>query len=500
MIRIRKICLPLALALMGGLAWGQELSEGDKLDVLETRNGRKFEKVTIRGILPEGLKIMHSTGTTTIPAADLPQYRKLFAAVQPAPVAPQPAAPPPQETDPAAWQPKTNADVADCSLFVRVTRGTSTSGEEGSWEGSAFLCNHGKSTYIYSNAHNFDGASDFSIVDSRGKAYTDFESVEIATDGQALWKETGYGGDIVRIKLRTPVEKALTMSPEVLGNDTAKGRKILVTGNTGGRGAITQLEGIITSIADNQIIKHNAATEPGNSGSPIVDFANHKVIGILTWGLKLPDPLVSVWSKQPVESREGINFGAALATVRFEPTTFAILEQQRLVMNQLKKNVRLFGLLDTLIPAKQGLFVDKNVVVMGDYTVADLLAESADHPVVRELMLLDRFLTAKSRSKIAMNNQVMLKRYVETYRICCNHASAQRKALENSTAATFFMKCHMKRSHIIDVCRAYEALSARSLDWYVKQLGTGGQSLPLDQRYRLPSMRSGLKGLGIQEK
>lgn len=75
-----------------------------------------------------------------------------------------------------------------------------------------------------------------------------------------------------------------------------------------------------------------------------------------------------------------------------------------------------------------------------------------------------------------------------------------RMNIENSNSMTYFMKCNLKNSRMLEICRAYEALSARCLQWYSKQRGTGGQALPLAKRLRLPEMRSGLEGLGIKNK
>jgi S1-C subfamily serine protease len=437
-------------------------------------------------------------GEKWLPVAEVAELRKRDAEFSQNTQRQEPGEKPSANISAPAWLPQSKADVADCSLFVKVTKGLAVDGSITAWNGTGFLCNHGSSTYIYSNAHNFDGASEFTIEDKYGNKYDDFISIETAASGHALWKESGNGGDVVRIRLRKFREKALTLDPKPVTKENAIKRNILVTGNTGGHGVITELEGSITDIVEEYIIKHNAATEGGNSGSPIVDLATYKVIGILTWGGRLPDALQAIWTKKPAEVREGIKTGAGLATVCFSQTSFEHLKRQRVIMNEMIKNVRLLGLLDTLIPTKQGLFVDKNVVVMGDYTVSDLLQESADHPVVNELVRLDQYLSSRAESNIGMNNQDMLKSYVACYGKCLEHITSLRRGLENSQNMTFFMKCRMTQSRMLEISKAYETLSARCLQWYVKQKGTSGQALPLAKRYRLPELRSGLEGLGIK--
>lgn len=490
----------LVISLLSQILISAEVSIDDEIPVLETKSGRRYEQVKVRAILPDGLKIMHSSGTATLSASELPQYEQLFSRLKAdLPDQATTAEPTPPPTPTPLWMPATKSDVADCSLFIKVTKGYLTDGSISSWNGTGFLCNLGSQTYIYSNAHNFDGAIDFTIEDQHGNKYSDFDSIESASNGHALWKEARKGGDVVRIRLINFREKALTLDSEPITKNKHLNKKIIVTGNTGGKGKITQLEGIITDISDNYIIKHNAATEGGNSGSPIVDLENFKVLGILTWGGRLPEPLQAIWIKKPAEVREGLKSGAGLATVRFSQTSFEHLQRQRLVMNRLKQNIRLLGLLDTLVPTKQGLFVNRGTIVMGDYTVDDLLQESSDHPVVTELVKLDRVLSSRAESNIGMNNQDMLKLYVATHSRCLGYIASLRKSLENSQNMTFYMRCIFDQSRMLEVAKAYENLSARSLQWYSRQQGTGGQALPLEKRFRLPQMRSGLEGLGIKE-
>lgn len=259
-------------AFVRGKAVGQSISQ------LETQKGVIYKNVNIREVNALGIQIRHDDGINRIPFEELPsamidyyqfdaeqkatslvdQTTKSNVRVDPVKTQGMQAL---QNAQLSKWMPKTNSEVADCSLFVKVSKGLDSNGAIGAWSGTAFLCNYGTSTYIYSNAHNFDGAMAFSIEGKYGNKYDDFESIETAADGCGLWKEAGNGGDVVRIRLKNFREKALTIDPEPVTEINAKNRKILITGNTGGRGAITELEGIITEIADDHIIKHNAATE-----------------------------------------------------------------------------------------------------------------------------------------------------------------------------------------------------------------------------------------------
>ena len=259
----------------------------------------------------------------------------------------------------------------------------------GSGSGSAFLVNQNGRTYIYSNVHNFDGTKEFHFEFMSGKKILrrDCERVEVADSKYGLYANIndsrfGWGGDVIRIRLKRFQEKALTIDKTIL-NNTFIGKNIVVTGNTGGRGAITKLEGLITRTSDYDIIHHNAATESGNSGSPILDLQTKKVIGILTWGGfdPLSNPMDIVWSKKPITERDGINSGASLARIKFKTYSFDSTYKDRLLFNRLKKEVRVLGLLDTIYPTKTGLYFDLNRRIMGDYTVKDIVIESPNNYV-----------------------------------------------------------------------------------------------------------------------
>jgi len=496
-------------------------------ETIQTTSGKEYLGARIKSVEPDGLLLSHDGGVSKVLFTDLSKeiqerhgydpaaamaFRQMRGTVPTSPLPETGSMSPGSVTagggsaaatavgTGSSWMPANAEEVAACSLFIEISEGVREDGEEGlTGSGTGFLCNVEGVTYVYSNAHNFDGTREFRIYDQAGKEYSGFVSVEIAGDGQAHWLDAKRGGDVVRLRLPAYEEKALSLDPRRV-ESTFVDRRILVTGNTKGRGEITKLEGSITGVEPDHILVHNAPTQPGNSGSPIVDLETWAVIGILTWGAYDDgNSLARLWSREAEEVREGINMGAGLAGVSFVPTSFEALYRQRLVMAMLRRNTRLLGLLDTLIPTKGGLFVDLDKIVMGGYTVNDLLKESPDHIVVRELRQLDKLLTEKGKSNIGVSNHDMLKLYVASYGKCLREIRNHRIAIENSDAATFFMKCQIDRARLLPISRAYEVVLDDSLEWYNRQLGTRGDALPLGERIRLPRMESGLEALGIKE-
>jgi hypothetical protein len=153
--------------------------------------------------------------------------------------------------------------------------------------------------------------------------------------------------------------------------------------------------------------------------------------------------------------------------------------------------------MDTLVPTKQGLFLDRNTIVMGDYKVEDILIESSTNPVLKELVGLSAWLQKRGESNIGMSNQDMLKVYIPSYERCLAHIQRQRAEFIRPQELTFFMKCNLKNTRALDISLAYEKATANSIQWFSMQRGTRGQALPLGQRLRLPSFTDGLSALGL---
>jgi hypothetical protein len=479
------------------------VKKGDEIERLTIKSGRVYEGVVIREVLPLSLRIIHKDGAANIPASELPQYAQMFSVVEePATQITLPTEPHTNDEQVEQWTPSSVEDVMDCSLIVNITESVNEKGNAVAGAGSAFLVNHGKATYIYSNVHNFDGTRKFEIIDRHGNRYTDFVSVEAAADGYGFYNEKKWGGDILRIRLSKYRTKALTIDPEVLTAANGNGRTIVVTGNTQGRGVITRLEGIIKDVDHHGILHHTAATEGGNSGSPIVELGSFKVLGILTWGmLDTRKPMHRIWLEDNPNPSTRISTasGAGLAGVKYVACSFDKLYTQRVMLNDLKKLARLMGLMDTLVPAKEGLFLDNNAIVQGDYNVEKIFKESGNNPILHQLVDLSNFLKKRSESNVGISNKDMLKIYISSYEECLKLIRSQREKSLVTKDLTFYMKCILKNTRALDICLAYEDAIEKSIDGYDRMRGIGGGALPLANRFRLPSYSSGLSSLGIGE-
>jgi hypothetical protein len=469
---------------------------GQQVDRLSLKSGVVYDKVTIKMIEDDSINIMHANGAARVPASELDvelvEKLAMFASTiaEETPMGKNSAA---AQTDRIqAWSPSGIDDVADCSLMVWITSITAK-GTVGEGAGSAFLCNVGDYSYIYTNAHNLDGVTKVAFKHADGRTVDDFSQVEIAKTPFGYFKKYDQGGDVVRIRLQKFRPKALALASSGINLKSLKESDIYITGNTKGRGEITKLTGKITEIVERNILMHNVATQAGNSGSPIVRASDCKVIGILTWGMYDDEkPFDSLWLKQPDDIREGINCGPLLYDFEFEPTSFERLKKQRLYVNETRKLARMLGLMDAIIPAHTGLFISPSQKVSGEYSVGDILEESADHRVIKRLVALHRQLEVKADSKIPYANKMILRFYQKAMQDCTNEIIRDRQTIESDVRQLhFFFKGAVDKSNVLKVCRAYESAMDGVLAWYNKQASLSGDPLPLSERVRLPRIEGG---------
>ncbi len=472
-----------------------EKIENLRLSKLTLTDGSYYEKVKVTQFTEDTMRIMHSSGAAAVETSmlrdeflkthsiDLSVFKpKAIEMV----VATNPQAPV------EVWSPKSIDDVVACSLRISVD-GIATDETKQSWDGSAFLCNHGRITYLYTNAHNLDGAKDVVFTYPDGRKVDDFVSMEIAKSPYGYYKEFGSGGDVVRIRLKNYRPKALTMATKDISVKSLVGSDIHITGNTRGRGAITKLSGKITGLVPRNIIQHNVLTQQGNSGSPIVRASDYKVIGILTWGAyNEKNPIYNLWSKASSDLRDGINYGPLLYDFQYEQTSLKRLRKQRNYLFETRKLARLLGLLDAIEPKHAGLFYNKNGTVQGKYSLSDIVIESSGHPAVNRLINLDKHLAKRNESSIKYSNADILKFYSKTLSSCLQDIVADRQSIEtHSSNMHYFYSTSLEKSQLLKVCRAYEKELTRVIAWYTEQGSTSGKPMPLSERVRLPSIEGG---------
>jgi S1-C subfamily serine protease len=144
--------------------------------------------------------------------------------------------------------------------------------------GSGFIAKLHGQYFVVTNQHVLSGNTKFTVTGMDGTKYP--------TTG-ALFGAVDYDIAILRIP---PAAHALEVLDDPV-TATKPGDAVIVPGNADGAGVISQIHGKVLG-AGPKLVEVDAKFVHGNSGSPIIQVASGKVIGVATYATKLsPDDL-----------------------------------------------------------------------------------------------------------------------------------------------------------------------------------------------------------------
>ena len=476
-----------------------ESEMADAGTVLTSTSGKVYRGVEVREIEPDGLLVQHEAGVSKIAFLDLPKdvqdkygfdpvaaeaFRKEREAALAARMQPSTGPDSGSESNardelnvaPAGWLPTSLSEVSDYTLLASLDSDGAATG---------FLCNENGSSYIYTNMHNMDGTYYARFRDKNGTLYDDVEYAEVAMKPWGYWEDAERGGDLVRFKLRRSLPKALSISTQ---REFEPGDEVGVVGNTAGEG-MNLTQGKITSF-NGAILFYDTPTWGGNSGSPVVDLTDFRVIGIHTWGAKpnRPSPLDVVWKN---DVRIGVGGGAgragAFATPpqwhRMSMEQFAEACQQQV---NLIKLIRILGLMDALEPKSNGLYANPDEIIMGDWRISDVLEESKSSPLIQAILRCDAELRKNKETGIRTSNRDVYLSYLPLLS-GIYEAVAQERASMVKGNQLFFYELEFNNGMVPHLCVLYERSILEAIGFYNKGLSLGG-TIQLDGRPRLPKL------------
>jgi len=471
--------------------------------VLRDLSGREYRNAQITGNEPDGLMVKHEGGVSKLLFTNLPPevrkrhgydpaaaeaFRASRAAAGGAPATtPGMASPLGVATAaPAArWRPTSLEEVAECALIIENIQNGEAVGF-----GTGFLAWDGNETVVYTNVHVVEGADSLAIRSQSGETIGDLVSFEVAGDPFGYFQNPVggdvRGGDAVRLRLRQPRAKALTLAPT---KTIPSGFRVGITGNTGGEGVITKLEGAVTATTATSL-EYDIATEGGNSGSPVVSLDTYEVVGLHTWGLGIGvDAILDyLWEEEGGEGeRPQVKFGARLDSgARWTSTSLEDLKAQRARNEDLKSRIRLLCLLDLVEPRSNGILPDYERNLRGSYTVRRILEENADIPVIDRLVRLDRQIKGADDG-IRMSNVDLLKTYRKAMGDVLQMIGHERQSLGDGSRPYYYVM-DLRSSRIAEISVIYEQKLGEVCAWYDQKLNVGG-TIELTGRPRLPSLK-----------
>ena len=401
-----------------------------------------------------------------------------------------------------AWEPGSAIEAANACLIVYQRSWFDT--EEHS-VGSAFLCNVNGVSYIYTNIHVINGARTLRFADRNGIQYKDVVSAEVAARPWGLSiRDDGTprgGGDLVRFRLKEYRPRGLTLADSSIEPKISD--QVFVIGNRGGEGEVVVSKGSITKHEEG-IFTHNAPSEGGNSGSPVILADSMKVIGIETWGPQEIDPIAAIWQDGIlVEEGGGIGYAASLLVrPRYVELSVSDLLRFGRDLEEFKYSIRVLSLLDVLNPTVDGIFTSPSDMVGPDasvqelvsavllwYTIRDKFDKAGRHSApIRHLIQLHEELRKNRESKIRISLADVFKAYHSALRLALTDFKGRKEYLE-TRPKPYFYDCHYGHFKTFRVAEIYEDVLEEAGAWYKAQISVGAKNV-LGDRPRLPTFNS----------
>lgn len=218
----------------------------------------------------------------------------------------------------ASPRPDPSQKVSPLAAVVTIT------GSEGA--GTGFICNYRGKTYVVTNQHVLEAGSPLTILTS--------DNIQLVP--QQFLAATDE--DLLLIKCASIPSNIRPLEIEALPNPSIQdGNDLNIPGNSKGDGVITQTSGKLLAIGPQQVEVDNPIYQ-GNSGSPIIDVASGKVIGVLTYATLVtltPFETQSFQSSQSSIKSRVRYFGYRIDAVRkWEYLDWQTFQQNQALINQ----------------------------------------------------------------------------------------------------------------------------------------------------------------------
>jgi len=256
--------------------------------------------------------------------------------------------------------------------------------------GTGFIVQNGEKFYLYTAAHVFSGNTRLSVVTTNGRKFTKFGTFEAAE-----------GADLVRLEmLDDKPDTALQIAEK--DSSMAVGTEIMVLGNGGGAGVVAGESGKIVGLGA-ESVEVDAGIIQGNSGGPVIERNEGKVVGLVT---HLTAKREDLWS-------EGTRLGGVrrFACRLNHPWKWktlplgAFLAEARQIAAY-DRMTRIGFAVGSLEPSVNGMRL--NTKIAENVTALSVLTEAQEIPIVAELMRMNAELGEK---KMRLSQSDLKKRF-----------------------------------------------------------------------------------------
>jgi serine protease Do len=256
--------------------------------------------------------------------------------------------------------------------------------------GTGFIVQDGEKYYLYTAAHVFSGNSRLSVVATDGRKFTKFGTFEAAE-----------GADLIRLEMIGDEPDAALQIAEKDAS-MGVGTEIMVLGNGGGAGVVTAESGKIVGLGA-ESIEVDAEVIQGNSGGPVIERHEGRVVGLVTHLTAKREDLWSEGTRLGGVRRFAcrLNYGWKWKTL---PLVTFLAEARQI--KAYDRMTRIGFAVGSLEPSPAGMRLDTEIAE--NVTAVSILVEAQDIPVIADLMRMNAELAEK---KLRVSQSDLRKRF-----------------------------------------------------------------------------------------
>lgn len=303
--------------------------------------------------------------------------------------------------------------------------------------GSAFIAIVDGTAYVYTNVH---------CITSTEVSFTDFEGNRVRVEGgPELVVGSDEGGleahDLVRFRLAKTPRHALVLAPR---SQIESGSNVYALGDSSGAGVLRSLPGKILGIGPSKV-EVDCEFIQGNSGGPIVT-SDGQVVAIASY--MTSDH--SIWAEgtKHVVRRFGWIPGRAYEWRR--ASLIDLIGEMELVTGS-ERTARFLAAVSLMELSPKGFKWPAELSVEGDYTLAAIMEECEEHPLMKRLLEITNAI-----QKLAGNgddNREIYRYYSDYLETCSSFANDQlgrREAVQSSYWRTRAMQGAVEQEDLIE--------------------------------------------------
>ena len=356
--------------------------------------------------------------------------------------------------------------------------------------GSAFVVEEDGEQWIYTNAHNVEGALKIVFHDQGGELVQGFGKFQCYATGCGEIELKGsqdrtvrFGGDGVRLKLQKNRDIALAIHHEP--DKVSKGLEVVTLGDNDGDKTLETLEGEIL-VSNGKVVMTSCASRPGCSGGALLDAESLKVIGLHTWGFPSDAKVIDkVWAKEGENPDAKLAGASILGNADWADVTIVDFIKGAKHQREYLETLKVLMLIYNTTPTKSGFRVGWNDPFTANLTHSEAFDQLSRNQILRPVASLNEKLGRAAGSNIGINNMEVVSTYAkaikeirasyakESTRILHKTPPYYRLKLQNLGAIEFGDECHKNLS--------------KAEEWFTAKASVGG-TMPVGDWFALPSL------------